>query len=52
MIFKEYYLNSHSDRRNLGDNSDEWGERFHQEIKPLETATNEDGTHTWWQITA
>ena len=39
MSIKMHYLNSHMDRfpENLGSMSDEQGERFHQDMKEMET---------------
>ena len=46
MSIKMHYLHSHLDffKENLGDVSEEHGERFHQDIQRMNTATRADGT--------
>jgi hypothetical protein len=48
MNVKLHYLHSHLDHfpENLGDLSEEQGERFHQDIKQWKPDTKEDGMHT------
>ena len=46
MSIKIHYLHSHLDKfpENLGDYSEEQGERFHQDIKTMKIDTRVDGT--------
>jgi hypothetical protein len=48
MSLKLHFLNAHLDYfpENLGAVSEELGERFHQDIKEMETGTREDGMST------
>ena len=48
MSVKVHYLHCHLDHfpENLGDLSEEQGERFHQDIKQWKPDTKEDGMHT------
>ena len=54
MSIKLYYLHSHLDRfpENLGDYSEEQGERFHQDIRTMEARYQERWDIHRWMIAA
>jgi len=54
MSLKIYFLESHLDffPENLGEVSDEHGERFHHNITTMESGTKASGPHVCWQIIA
>jgi len=51
MSLKLQYLHSHLDHfhENLGDVSEEQGERFHQDMKEMESGIKEGGAKLCWQ---